>query len=351
MQSLKTENIYAYNILKASKVNFDETHSYLFSSLLNLENRSENNDLPLVNIAEELLKIIRNTDAFRDIDRVCITLTNSNSHKLSILSSANSTKLSDSDLVPGYSCFVQKNSSIFKTKNSSIRVYGDIDEIVSLYDNNPVQRSLWKLKEMGVKSGITIPLRLSDMISGFLFLNSANIGEFDYLRPVDYTVLCTLRLIVTGCIVQNLKVRTGLGSRAEKYLLSLSQKTNMFVSSEFENSLKEAIKVRFFKDIELEIDNTVGSEFYLSNSQVIYTLLMYLENLLTIPNKIKVVFEQIKEENKELLVCRFKDIPIDYSLEDINVLNFYSFVDISLDESDFVMKLNFDKASEVGYSI
>lgn len=59
---------------------------------------------------------------------------------------------------------------------------------------------VWFLKEMGVKSGLTIPLSISNLSSGFIFLNSAKIGAFDKLNSEDYSVLCLIKLLSLSCL-------------------------------------------------------------------------------------------------------------------------------------------------------
>lgn len=197
-------NIYAFNALKSSKLNLDEDYSFLSSLLIGLEHQIDTGHLSSSDYATALLKAINNTDAFFTLDRVCLVYAEPLSSRLSVVTSAQSESMAENNMASGYSCYVSEESSLFSIKKSAARIYNNIDDILKTYSGTKPQRSIKRLANMGVKSGITIPLGQFGFFSGILFLNSIQEGHFKNFKDGDYAILSLIKLISSNMLYRHL---------------------------------------------------------------------------------------------------------------------------------------------------
>ncbi|MDD0854011.1 hypothetical protein HBN50_12940 [Halobacteriovorax sp. GB3] len=349
MDKFKNENIYAFNILRSTKALLDENYSFLISTLMHIESEMECNNLKLKDFANTLLEVINNSNAFKNIDRVCLSLTHPGASKISVLSSANTSNLKDNRMSPGYSCFVSNSSSVFKTKNSNIRIYSNIDDIVDRYYGAPIQRSLSKLKAMGVKSGITIPLNLSNLASGFLFINSANEGTFDDLKPEDYTILCFIKLIAMSCMNKTLFGIDGIDNRVGRLLTEVHQEKNSFCEHEFTKNLTALIGARFDKIIKINVENNIKESFLFPMTPTIYLIIKAMEYCNVISSKLDFHFDL---KDGETVRIEVKGIEIAHNLSTVfQDLGFYTSQKISYNDEDLFIEFDYDEAKLADYSI
>jgi hypothetical protein len=278
MEKFAQKNIFAYNMLKATKCHLDENYSFLHSLLLHLENQFTFNEDNLENFSQSVLEAINLSNAFFPVDRICLTLTYPQGTRIRTLSAANSKRVGNNLMIKNYSCFVSKKSSILKTQNSNVRIYSDIDEIINRYqDGEPVQRSLRLLKEMGLKSGITIPLPITDYVSGFLFINSVYPGTFDELQPEDYSTLCLLKMVATSVLNKSLIVRSGLDGDMTTTFSKEIEVSNTFSPSELKDKLTKVLSEKYEKSINVEINTFTKLSLFHSMKPMIYLLIKAFE--------------------------------------------------------------------------
>ena len=279
MEKFTQKNIFAYNMLKATTCQLDENYSYLHSLLLHLENQFTFNENLLGNFSKSVLDAINLSKAFFPVDRVCLTLTYPQGTRIRALSTANSERVSTNIMPDNYSCFVSKKSSILKTENSNVRIYSDIDEIIKRYqEGDPVQRSLRLLKEMGLKSGITIPLPISDFVSGFLFINSVYAGTFDELRPEDYSTLCLLKMVSSSILNKSLIKRSGLDSELAASFNKVTEVSNIFSPVELKEVLEKVLSHKYEKDISVDVKAFTKIPLFYSIKPMVYLLVKAFES-------------------------------------------------------------------------
>lgn len=278
MEKFSQKNIFAYNMLKASTCHLDERYSYLHSLLLHLENEFTFNENLLANFSKSVLDAISLSEAFFSVDRVCLALTHPQGTSIRALSSANSHRISENIMPANYSCFVSKKSSILKTENSNVRIYSDIDEIIKRYpEGAPVQRSLRLLKEMGLKSGITIPLPVSDFASGFLFINSVRAGAFDVMQPEDYSTLCLLKMVATSMLNKTLVKGSGLDGELGASLRGVAEVSNIFSHEELQSVLQKVLSEKYEKEIAVSVRSFTKIPLFYSMRPLVYLLLKAFE--------------------------------------------------------------------------
>ena len=278
MEKFTQKNIFAYNILKATKCQLDENYSYLHSLLLHLENQFTFNENHLDSFSKSVMDAINLSKAFFPVDRVCLTLTYPQGTRIRALSVANSERVSSNIMPANYSCFVSKKSSILKTETSNVRIFSDIDEIIKRYkDGDPVQRSLRLLKEMGLKSGITIPLPISDFVSGFLFINSVYPGTFDELQPEDYSTLCLLKMVASSVLNKSLVKRSGLDSELSASFNEVTETSNIFSPTELKTVLEKVLSEKYEKNITVDIKSFTKIPLFYSMKPMVYLLVKAFE--------------------------------------------------------------------------
>ena len=350
--SLTDQNIYAYNILQSTRTNLDQNYSYLFSTLLHLESEMEYGNMAANQFAENLVMTINQSQAFRQIDRACLAITHPGCSKITALSSYNTNRLGKNQMSTSYNCFVSTNSSIFKTKKSNIRTYCNIDDIVSSYAGKPTQRSLRLLKEMGVKSGITIPLSISNLVSGFLFLNSAQEATFSNLKAEDYSTLCLIKLVGLSCLNKTLFGVNGVDSRIGNVLASASQVSNSFTVDPFKSILGAALESRFKKKVKLEIQNRVQSKFFYATSPTVYIIIKVIECLEKCPDELQIELTEKSEDGKDHIELRIAKASIDYQqLASLQDFMLFSNQKIGVSGGDFFLMTPKDTSETVDYSV
>jgi hypothetical protein len=279
MEKLTQKNIFAYNMLKATTCQLDENYSYLHSLLLHLENQFTFHENLLSSFSKSVLDAINLSKAFFPVDRVCLALTYPQGTRIRALSTANSERVSTNIMPDNYSCFVSKKSSILKTENSNVRIYSDIDEIIKRYqEGDPVQRSLRLLKEMGLKSGITIPLPISDFVSGFLFINSVYAGTFDELQPEDYSTLCLLKMVSSSILNKSIVKQSGVDSELAASFNKMAEVSNIFSPVELKVVLEKVLSYKYEKDITVDIRTFTKIPLFYSMKPMVYLLVKAFES-------------------------------------------------------------------------
>ncbi|TPV97324.1 MAG: hypothetical protein B7733_00025 [Myxococcales bacterium FL481] len=133
---------------------------------------------------------LRGHGSFRNVCRVCLARCTMGTHQLEVLASINGPEIAENTMQSGYSCFVRSDSSLLALREGTLRIYDDASRVSESFAavGKPVQRSIARIGRMGIKSGVCMPLRVG-VERGFLFLNSAEPGEFSNLSDTDCAVL------------------------------------------------------------------------------------------------------------------------------------------------------------------
>lgn len=290
-------NIYVFNLLKSTDVKFDQNESFIISRILSLANTSSMKKVTLVDISKKLLKIFEmgNIGIWTNIDRVCFVARDSYSSQLRLLSSAHNEKVAESILVPGYSCMIDERSSLINIKTGEIRVYDNIDNIISSYNSShkKVQRSISLIHKSNLKSGITIPLKVNGIVLGFLFLNSINPGEFNKLSPQDYSLLCLLQLVYETFLSDYVFARMDLSFFAS---LELVENKNQILLSSLKNDLEQLSLNSLKKKMTFKVKSNVEIDFLLGHRKFIVAIMTALECINDISS--------CKEVSISLLSCK-----------------------------------------------
>ena len=279
MEKLTVKNIFAYNMIHAPTCHLDKNYSYLHSLLLHIENQFSYNEMHVETFSKSVLQALNLTSAFFPVDRVCLALTYPNGRRIQAISTVNSTRAGTNLMNSNYSCFVGKKSSILKTETSNVRIYSDIDQIMRRYPEGvPVQRSLRLLNEMGIKSGVTIPLPVSDSLAGILFINSVYPGTFDKLEPEDYSTLCLLKLIATSLLNKAFSNTMGFDSHLASSLLGLEETSNFFSETECKQLLENLFSKRFDRKIAVIVKNHAKDAFLFALKPSLFAMAKALES-------------------------------------------------------------------------
>jgi hypothetical protein len=290
-------NIYVFNLLKSTDVKFDPNESFIISRILSLANTSAMKKINLVDASKKLLKIFEmgNTGIWTNIDRVCFVARDSYSCQLRLLSSAHNEKVAESILVPGYSCMIDERSSLINIKTGEIRVYDNIDNIISSYNSfhKKVQRSISLIHKSNLKSGITIPLKVNGIVLGFLFLNSIKPGEFNKLSSQDYSLLCLVQLVYEALLSDYVFARMDLGFISS---LELVENKNQILLSSLKNDLEQLSLNNLKKKMSFKIKGLVKTDFLLSHRK-------YVVSILTALNCIRNI-SSYNEVSLSLLSCK-----------------------------------------------
>ena len=270
--TLSNQNIYAYNALNANMVHLNDSESFLCASLMHLGHRLKLEVCNVEDFAKELMAVINSTSAFYQLDRVCLSMVYKGANCLQAISTHNSSRVGENIMKPGYFCFTSSKSSLLSTRRTNCRSFGNIDFIVGAYQNKPVQRSLSYLKEMGLKSGLAIPLGDFGPVRGLLFLNTANSGDFSYSQESDYFIISLIGLIAEN-FMRSYMDRFSLPTRSELDYL-FSPKAEQFINPDrVETNVNSLLVQSLYKQLKLELDVLdVPSEVFMDNGILAYTL-------------------------------------------------------------------------------
>ena len=144
--------------------------------------------------ARELLVNLRSLPAFARIDRASISQLAPDSNMLFVLGSAQGLNCGSNHISTGYHCYIADGSSLTQVREGKARTYHDTGSVLESFrtQGRPAQHSIRLIHEMGHRSGMVMPMELRGS-SGFLFLNSYQVGAFDH---VDSDAMAALGLVV-----------------------------------------------------------------------------------------------------------------------------------------------------------
>lgn len=276
-----TRNIYLYNLLKASSVELTQDYSYLISRLINVESQISLGSVKVEDFSQYILKSFGTSRHSFKIARVCLAFCLPNSRKLQIISSFQSPEMPENTMTTGYFCYVSPKTSLFSNKTSEVRTYSNIEKIVDSYhqEKRPVQRSIGRLHQMGIKSGLTIPIYVNEMFGGFLFLNSREMANFDNFKDEDYVVLCALKLIAKNVINLYMQDNLNLDKPSFDIAEAINPDTNIFNHSTFTESFKSILSAKRSKTPDVRIKEQISKAFFFPQADAIHVLVKVLEIL------------------------------------------------------------------------
>jgi hypothetical protein len=165
-------SVYCRNVIDALDHCADE-ESWIVSQLANIAEdfaTGVSADRP----AHRLMKVLQGHKFFQSVDRVCLAGRVPNANQLVVVDSAVSDRAPKNTLRRGYSCFVNPNGSLFAMQPSTVRVFGECNQVLSSFtrQNKPAQRSIALIAEQGLRSGLCMAIGRGATIQGFLFINS-----------------------------------------------------------------------------------------------------------------------------------------------------------------------------------
>lgn len=284
--SHQTRDIYAFNLLRSSKLDISSDYSYLISRLVDIESKQSLGKTSIIEFASQVLKVYNSSNLGFDIDRVCLSFCSPLSRKLTIVSSANTDDRGVADLTPGYHCYVAPQSSLFAepygdSNVGRIRVYSDIEGVIRSFiiRGKPVQRTIGKLAAAGFQSGLSLSLSMGDWGTGLLFLNSKKAGAFDNFKDPDYLSTCILRMVASAAILRSEFSPKAIDSQLNATVASLDPVPNICVPLNFSDFLAKAAMIRFGVQLQVETQTMLNQPFFYPSKTAILVILKAMEFL------------------------------------------------------------------------
>ncbi|MCB1143051.1 MAG: hypothetical protein KDK54_12465 [Leptospiraceae bacterium] len=270
------------NFIQSNNFAFKKEYSAMLSKLYSI-NHSKSPSSTTKSFAEELYKIFQVHPFYKKLNRICLTQLNFPQNELLILSQWSDTIADKNLMMEGYRCYVNPEGSLFKLSSFNIRIYNSAEKILNSFreKNLPPQRSLRYLAEMGIRSGICIPLTdgNSQLIMGFLFLNSFEENYFTNLTDEDYAFFSILQSISEYYIFQNNPKQQYFSPELKK--LAGKEKSEFFNLDHF-TSYIQSIRSEYNNDLpEIILDLKFKLPFLYIPNKIIYLLslaLLYLKD-------------------------------------------------------------------------
>ena len=182
-------NLYVRTFLKSDQFQPQNMDFALLSSLSCLAVSG----LKKKNFAALALNAFQQHAEFSQIARVCLVRRIGFSNHLEIVSAAG--KHEKDTMQAGYRCFVDPNGSLFDISPDSIRTFSSAKKLVENFKstNKIPQRSIFRIAQMNLNSGVCIGIFDNRKLQGFLFLNAETdiLGQLpnQYLPIISYLSL------------------------------------------------------------------------------------------------------------------------------------------------------------------
>ena len=315
------KNIYLFSLIKSAKSNLSGEYSFLTSDLLQIEHEISIGFLGIEDFASRVLQAFEVKPNHFNICRVCLVHVFPLSQRLSVLSSANHETISENTVKPGYSCYTSTTSSLFQVKSANVRIYHDIDKVIESYERakKPVQRSMSRLKAMGVKSGIAIPLEIGEATAGFLFLNSSVANAFKDFKDEDYLLCCLLKVIGKSVLLHQIHGVGGLVQSRSRFAHFLGVTPNVFHPKLFCKTLELMFREKSGKQIKVSLSDSPKVNFLYPSEGVAQLLTQFLSATMILSTQFeyKILVTQSEDGKKVVL-----QIDLDPSLQSQNAVAF-----------------------------
>ncbi len=274
-------NIYLFNSLRSVEVEFNKAESLIISRLLDMDNRLAFESIDTTkNLSREFLNIFNldSSNLWSQIDRVCISLRESASNQIYILSADQNENVPDNILINGYSCVVDENSSLMSLKDGEIRTYDDVENIINSFHSSgrKVQRSIGLIQHSNIQSGLTMPLCRDGKTFGFLFFNSTKLNAFKNLTSQDYSILCLAKLIAQK-IVSGTAIKLLDNDMFEA--IERRQNKNQLIESDLKNDLEKLCRDYLRRDFSFIVDAHLDEAILLPHRKYLNAVCMVLKNV------------------------------------------------------------------------
>jgi hypothetical protein len=134
-----------------------------------------------VGMLSEVMNYCQKSSVLKVVHRIAVVRRLGVTNQLRLECSIKDETVSEELMKKNYTCYVRKDSSIFKLTPGIVRVYHDVEMVKKSFHNehSPIQRSIQKIGEMGLVSGLCVPLFVYGNIVGFAFANSMIPNAFD----------------------------------------------------------------------------------------------------------------------------------------------------------------------------
>jgi hypothetical protein len=270
----KRLNVYVFNQLKSTRLNLNQNDGYLLSRLVNLESQLISGEIKIESVAQQLFDIFEIPNREFDLARVCIALLTPFSRRLAVLSSYNSEALGSNTMGPGYSCYIGKNSSLLGLQESDLRICRDLGVAIESFrlEGRPVQRSLQRLFDMGVRSGLTMSCRVGELGVGYLFFNSKIVSRFDAMTNSQVLFLATLKLLLKSIIYRRFNQMIMASQRLPNHRSSELGEMDLVVAETFAQKLKSYIEQNGGQQIEVRMNSNLQKPILFSAQSLIFLL-------------------------------------------------------------------------------
>ena len=188
----RDQPIHYLNIMRAARVVLNAEDTWLVGAIIGMAERATTPG----RFAPEMLDCLRGHGRYRHIGRVAVVRRLGLANQLHVVESANAPGIEN--LMTGtYSCFVNPAGSLSALGPQFARVFDDTIAVLDSFatQGRPVQRSIARVGEMGLKSGWCVPLVLSAETCGYLFVNFRDQpSQGDGGSELDHLVLSVLTL-------------------------------------------------------------------------------------------------------------------------------------------------------------
>lgn len=269
MSEQKT-NLMFKNIIASGKSLFSQQDSWLITQIVHID-QEITEKTQLLHFAKSLLRGFAKHDFYSKIDRICLAKVHLPAKELEVISSKNSDRVKHENIMgPGYRCYTNPEGSLFQMTAHQIRIFSKIDHIIDEYkaNNKPPQRSIKYIHEMGFKSGICVPLNLSDHLEGFLFFNSVEPDYFSNLRYEDFTIISLLQTFASRILGLYNDDTAALFS---SYFRGAIAPTTAFDSGKLQVQLNEHAKEKELP-YQFRVCSNIPKPFLYSSTRLIYLL-------------------------------------------------------------------------------
>ena len=166
--------------------------------------------------ANRALASLRAHSRYHNFTRLSVVRKLGAANQLKVISVATDNQDSVSTMDTGYACFVDPNGSLSKLERGTVRIYKEAQSVVESYkeDGKPPQRSIERIANMGIKSGLCFPLKRGQHTTGYLFLNAKDLVYL--LDDRDYAIFSYLVVAASAFLNEQAALSADYYSLTEK---------------------------------------------------------------------------------------------------------------------------------------
>jgi len=156
--------------MRAHKTELTAEDSWFLASVMML--RYITNVASTTEVTQRLLDMCARHSVLQQVQRIGLVRRLGNANQLRVIASNNASGEPNS-MPSDYSCFVNATGSLFDLKPMSVRYFADAAEVVASFAarNHPPQRSIARVAQMKLGSGLCSGVFASERLVGLVFLN------------------------------------------------------------------------------------------------------------------------------------------------------------------------------------